>query len=231
VIDNQADTQGWNRYSYVKGNPIRYKDPTGHNIVILEAEEGGPFGVGHTAILVQTKEGDWAYFSRQGTNKDSASASQKKMDIPNPDINNPPRYKNPREFFLEQSEAEQKRGYLQKENKEGNLDSSGQKQLLEAKELSYFNEEEGSTPRYTKGLELKTTTKQDESIFKYIQKNQDKYNLATDNCKDLVRDSLSSADIKTENKTLPNSWFESLKENSTIKIVNTYEASSFEETN
>ncbi len=30
LVDNEADTQGWNRFSYVKGNPVVYKDPTGH---------------------------------------------------------------------------------------------------------------------------------------------------------------------------------------------------------
>ena len=30
VIDGEYDTQGWNRYSYVRNNPIVYKDPTGN---------------------------------------------------------------------------------------------------------------------------------------------------------------------------------------------------------
>jgi RHS repeat-associated protein len=31
VIPNDDDTQGWNRYSYCNNNPVRYKDPTGHD--------------------------------------------------------------------------------------------------------------------------------------------------------------------------------------------------------
>ena len=30
VVDGVDTTAGWNRYMYVKGNPIAYKDPTGH---------------------------------------------------------------------------------------------------------------------------------------------------------------------------------------------------------
>ena len=31
MIDGEYSTQGWNRFSYVKNNPVRYKDPTGHS--------------------------------------------------------------------------------------------------------------------------------------------------------------------------------------------------------
>jgi hypothetical protein len=33
VIDGEDSTQGWNRFSYVHNNPIRYKDPTGHFVL------------------------------------------------------------------------------------------------------------------------------------------------------------------------------------------------------
>jgi RHS repeat-associated protein len=32
IVNGEYDTQGWNRYSYVKNNPVVYKDPTGHVI-------------------------------------------------------------------------------------------------------------------------------------------------------------------------------------------------------
>nr|WP_155118991.1 RHS repeat-associated core domain-containing protein [Leptospira santarosai] len=38
IIDGEFDTQGWNRFSYVKGNPIGAKDPSGHEIFTVARE-------------------------------------------------------------------------------------------------------------------------------------------------------------------------------------------------
>jgi RHS repeat-associated protein len=44
VVDGEFETAGWNRFMYVKGNPIMYKDPTGHwkeeNYAVAERKGG-----------------------------------------------------------------------------------------------------------------------------------------------------------------------------------------------
>ncbi|OLY65159.1 hypothetical protein BWD11_05330 [Leptospira santarosai serovar Grippotyphosa] len=52
IIDGEFDTQGWNRFSYVKGNPIGAKDPSGHDAVVETLA-----GVNH----VLNKLGDSSY--------------------------------------------------------------------------------------------------------------------------------------------------------------------------
>jgi RHS repeat-associated protein len=39
VIDGELSTQGWNRFAYVHNNPIRYKDPTGHDSVLVVSND------------------------------------------------------------------------------------------------------------------------------------------------------------------------------------------------
>ncbi len=50
-------------YSYCGGNPIKFIDPTGEDIVILNYTEGS-----HLAMLIQNDDGKWQYYSINGNN-------------------------------------------------------------------------------------------------------------------------------------------------------------------
>jgi RHS repeat-associated protein len=52
VKDALVDPQRWNRYAYARNNPLKYVDPDGRDIAVIEnhATSGNPFG--HTAVAI-----------------------------------------------------------------------------------------------------------------------------------------------------------------------------------
>ncbi|WP_052603709.1 RHS repeat-associated core domain-containing protein, partial [Leptospira santarosai] len=76
IIDGEFDTQGWNRFSYVKGNPIGAKDPSGHisdallkhqtQTELMTGGGGGPIRSGMGNSNLSSKSG-------QGNSKGSTS--------------------------------------------------------------------------------------------------------------------------------------------------------------
>jgi len=52
VKEALVDPQRWNRYAYVRNNPLKYVDPDGRDIAVIEnhATSGNP--IGHTAIAI-----------------------------------------------------------------------------------------------------------------------------------------------------------------------------------
>jgi len=64
-----SDTQGWNRFAYVRNNPIIYKDPTGHKLYNVAIEGGGINVAGHNLTLhVDDKTGKKTYYEATGPN-------------------------------------------------------------------------------------------------------------------------------------------------------------------
>ena len=220
VIDGEGNTQGWNRYAYVHNNPIRYKDPTGHNIVVLKSEEGGP-GVdtpkgghkaaGHTAGLVEDKStGKWTYFSRNG--KDSAGSRLGGSNSAGYT------FKSPDAFFDTQAKMVKERGSLEKQKQTGKISEEEYNKKLKSNPLmeeltEIKNGKVGE--RYDKGLEIKTTKEQDKKmkLFMYQHVN-DQYKFLGNNCKDLISDAMNKVGVKskTYNADAPNIWFDRLKE-------------------
>ena len=55
VIDGLYDTQGWNRYAYVKNNPVLYKDPSGNasweaNLPAINSQDSIEFRYGSDVV-------------------------------------------------------------------------------------------------------------------------------------------------------------------------------------
>lgn len=54
-------------YAWCAGNPVRYIDEKGDSLAVLYSPNGAN-EFGHLAILIQNDDGQWALFSKNGTN-------------------------------------------------------------------------------------------------------------------------------------------------------------------
>ena len=56
---------GYSQRSFELYNPVKYVDPDGRDIILLNRESGA-FGFGHNAILIGNDTDGWIYYSKDG---------------------------------------------------------------------------------------------------------------------------------------------------------------------
>ena len=181
VIDGEYDTQGWNRYSYTKGNPIRYKDPTGHNSVILQARTGADFvggatgdklnePAGHTGVLQEYEDDEgnskWMYFSRNQKLAEDGSLKAGSYNV------HCESFDSPEDFFRRQSELVDERNEIERRLAKG--DDVDKKRYDYLENYTYYDKnKKEARVRYDEGIEISTTPDEDKELYDYFELNQD----------------------------------------------------------
>jgi RHS repeat-associated protein len=103
-------------YQYGGNNPISNVDMNGDSVVVLTAPKGAN-GLGHMAILIQNKDGEWALWSKNGTHGRSGTVGPNDSD--KGDDDGTVTYSTPSEFMKstgnpvdENGDREYTEGYL-----------------------------------------------------------------------------------------------------------------------
>ena len=157
-------------YAFCGDNPVNYVDPTGDDIVVLNF--GDDIGHQHLAMLIQTEDGKWQYYSVNGNNMyifGNHTGGREFNDIA---VGS---WDSPQEF----------------------LDSSynvRNKDSKDKKDMNHFG--------FSEGYLISTTPEQDTTMRNSFSKTAEtEYNLFTNNCATAVQKAMVDAGIPVSEPT------------------------------
>ena len=193
-------------YHYAANNPVKYIDPDGRDIIILNRSYGAK-GFGHNAILIGNDKDGWIYFSKDGNNPVNGT------------YNSETGYRaNSKDSFKDQKNINRNN----EKSKYATLD-----------DFIKENKKRNRDDQYDHGLRIITTSKDDKKLIEQgDQLYKNPYSLRAgkkgQNCGDLVGDIVINADIGAKgNKkgtlgfTIPNMQYKQFKrDNSKSQEIN-----------